>query len=188
MTGKNIWTIGHSSHTLSEFLEMLKSFQIQLVADIRSFPGSRRCPHFNRENLEMSLSQNGINYRHLIGLGGRRKAKAGSVNTGWKVAAFRGYADYMETVDFTAAADELERLGTDSRTAYMCAEAVWWSCHRSLVSDYLKSRGWTVTHIMGVGTGKEHPYTAPARITDGRLSYRADEPYSLFPDAGRDFS
>lgn len=171
MQQKNIWTIGHSTHTLGEFLDMLKSFQIELVADIRSFPGSRRYPHFNQEALSVTLPENGIEYIHLKDLGGRRKTTIGSRNTGWRVAAFRGYADYMETDPFNRAMKELEGLAAKKRVAFMCSEAVWWRCHRSLVSDYFKHQGWTVMHIMGTGKSEEHPYTSPARIIGDKLVY-----------------
>ena len=171
MQQKKIWTIGHSTHPFEEFVVMLKSFQIELVADIRSFPGSRRYPHFNKEILENSLPLNEIEYVHLRDLGGRRKTNIDSHNTGWRVAAFRGYADYMETELFKKGIKELECLGTKKTVAFMCSEAVWWRCHRSLVSDYLKLNGWTVIHIMGIGKGEEHPYTSPARIVDKRLVY-----------------
>lgn len=166
-----IWTIGHSTHTLDEFIAMLKSFQIELVVDIRSFPGSRRYPHFNKEALEISLPENKIEYINLKGLGGRRKVNPDSVNTGWRSLAFRGYADYMESDTFHTAVEELERLADKNRVAYMCAEAVWWRCHRSLVSDYLKLRGWKVMHIMGIGKAEEHPFTGPAKIVEGKLLY-----------------
>lgn len=171
MQQKNIWTIGHSTHTLDEFIVMLKSFQIELVADIRSFPGSRRYPHFNKEALAVSLAENGIEYIHLRELGGRRKTTVDSHNTGWRVAAFRGYADYMETDEFKKAIGELESLAAKKHVAFMCAEALWWRCHRSLVSDYLKHKGWTVTHIMGIGKSQEHPYTSPAVIKGDKLVY-----------------
>lgn len=166
-----IYTIGHSTHTLEEFIAMLKSFNIELLADIRSFPGSRKFPHFNKENLPASLAENNIEYIHLKNLGGRRKVNPDSCNTGWRVAAFRGYADYMETENFKKAIKELEQIASTKSVAYMCAEAVWWRCHRSLVSDYLKNEGWTVLHIMGVGKSTEHPYTAPAKIMNGKLNY-----------------
>lgn len=166
-----IWTIGHSTHTLDEFLAMLKSFQIEWVADIRSSPGSRRYPHYNKEPLEVSLTENNIKYIHLKELGGRRKARPDSINTGWRLAAFRGYADYLETDAFKKAILELERFACKERTAYMCSEALWWRCHRSLVSDYLKVHGWTVMHIMGIGKVQEHPYTSPAKIVNGELLY-----------------
>ena len=135
---KIIWTIGHSTRNLDDFIEILKSYQIECLADIRSFPGSRRYPDFNKEALEVSLPENNINYIHLKELGGRRKVKPDSINTGWRLAAFRGYADYMETSSFKVAILELERFGHKERIAYMCSEALWWRCHRSLVSDYLK--------------------------------------------------
>ena len=141
------------------------------MVDIRSFPGSRKFPHFNKENLPASLAENNIEYIHLKNLGGRRKVNPESCNTGWRVAAFRGYADYMETENFEKAIKELEQIASEKRVAYMCAEAVWWRCHRSLVSDYLKHNGWTVLHIMGVNKSTEHPYTAPAKIMNGKLNY-----------------
>jgi len=172
MKQKIIYTIGHSTHTLDEFIAMLKSFNIELLADIRSFPGSRKFPHFNKENLPASLAENNIEYIHLKNLGGRRKVNPQSCNTGWRVAAFRGYADYMETENFKKAIKYLEQIASAKRVAYMCAEAVWWRCHRSLVSDYLKNEGWTVLHIMGIGKSTEHPYSAPAKIMNGKLNYR----------------
>ena len=168
---KTIWTIGHSTRALDEFIAMLKSLQIESVADIRSFPGSRRYPHFNKEALEVSLPENKIKYTHLKELGGRRKVRQDSINTGWRVAAFRGYADYMETNAFKIAITELEAIAVNERTAYMCSEAVWWRCHRSLVSDYLKVNGWTVMHIMGIGKVEEHPFTSPARVVGDQLIY-----------------
>lgn len=168
---KEIWTIGHSTHTLEELVAMLRSFEIGVVADIRSFPGSRRYPHFNKENLELSLPQHGFEYVHLVELGGRRKVRPDSINTGWQHPAFRGYADYMETPEFTKAIKGLAALGQKKRVAYMCSEAVWWRCHRRLVSDYLKLNGWTVMHIMSEGKAREHPFTAPAKIVNGQLVY-----------------
>jgi uncharacterized protein (DUF488 family) len=173
-----IWTIGHSTHTLEEFLIILKSFEIELVADIRNFPGSRRYPHFNKDALTLSLPEHKIGYIHLKDLGGRRKAKINSVNTAWRLPAFRGYADYMETPVFKNSIKELETLASSKRVVFMCAEAVWWSCHRALVSDYLKHEGWKVLHIMAEGKVTEHPYTAPARIADGKLVY--SNPNELF--------
>ena len=147
------------------------SFQIELIADIRSFPGSRKYPQYNKEALEISLPQNNIRYFHLKNLGGRRKANPDSKNTAWRHVAFRGYADYMETDAFKVGIKELEKVALKKRTAYMCSEAVWWRCHRSMVSDYLKVNGWTVMHIMGIGKDEEHPYTSPARIVGNKLVY-----------------
>ena len=173
MKQKSIWTIGHSTRTLDELIAMLKSFEVELVADIRSFPGSRRYPHFNKEALSISLPENKIEYTHLLRLGGRKKPRSDSHNIGWRVAAFRGYADYMETEDFNDGVKDLEFLGNKKRVAYMCSEAVWWSCHRSLVSDYLKFKGWKVMHIMAVGKDEEHPYTKPAIIKGDKLLYNS---------------
>src|SRR6478735_1745890 len=152
---KLVWTIGHSTRTLEYFIEMLQSFDIKMLIDIRSFPGSKRYPHFNKENLELSMPANKIEYVHFRYLGGRRPVKKDSKNTGWKNAAFRGYADYMETDDFKKGIEQLETIATKQRTAYMCSEAVWWRCHRSIVSDYLKLNGWLVHHIMDVGKSTE---------------------------------
>ena len=168
---KEIWTIGHSTRTLEHFVDMLHSFNIKLLADIRSFPGSRRVPQFNKENLEISMPANGIDYLHLKLLGGRRPVKKNSKNIAWKNAAFRGYADYMETDDFKKGIHQLEAMAIQQRTAYMCSEAVWWSCHRSMVSDYLKLNGWLVYHIMEIIKATEHTYTQPAKIINGQLSY-----------------
>ena len=169
---KTIWTIGHSTRPLEEFLSMLHSFNIQIVADIRRFPGSRNFPQYNEEALSVSLSQNNIQYVDLKSLGGRRKASPGSKNTAWRNSAFRGYADYMETDAFNEGITELENIAVKQRTAYMCSEAVWWRCHRSMVSDYLKANGWNVMHIMGIGKEEIHPYTSAARIVNGKLSYQ----------------
>jgi len=168
---KNIWTIGHSTRSLEEFVDLLNAFQITMVADIMNYPGSKRYPHFNKEALEISLPGNNISYIHLKDLGGRRKPVPGSVNTAWRHTVFRGYADYMETETFINAINKLEVIGEKQPTVYMCSEAVWWSCHRSLVSDYLKVNGWKVWHIMGVDKATEHPYTKPAKVVDGVLRY-----------------
>jgi len=177
---KIIWTIGHSVHPIEKFIDMLKVFEIEYLIDIRSYPGSKRLPHFNKEALEKSLPENNIEYTHMPELGGRRPAKPDSHNTAWRVNAFRGYADYMETDEFKNAIIKLTKFSDKKRVAYMCAEALWWSCHRSLVSDYLKINGWKVIHIMSETKSEEHPYTKPARIVDGKLDYRKDEPPSLF--------
>jgi uncharacterized protein (DUF488 family) len=170
--GKLIWTIGHSTRTLETFLAMLHSFEIDMVADIRSFPGSRRYPQFNKEALELSLPENHIEYLHIKDLGGRRKVMAGSLNTAWRNAAFQGYADYMGTAGFKKGIRVLEETAARQRTAFMCSEAVWWRCHRSMVADFLKLHGWTVMHIMDAGKEMEHPFTSAAKIVSGELSYR----------------
>lgn len=166
-----IYTIGHSTHTPDEFIAMLQSFGIRNLADIRGLPGSRKFPQFDKENLEVSLQETGMQYIHLKALGGRRKAHKDSRNTRWRNASFRGYADYMETGSFKEGMAELESIARQAPTAYMCAEAVWWRCHRSMVSDYLKAKGWTVLHIMAEGKAEPHSYTAPARIAGNRVFY-----------------
>ena len=166
-----IYTIGHSTRPLTEFLDMLQSFNIKLLVDIRSLPGSRKFPQFDQDNLTISLAEVGIQYIHMSDLGGRRKVKKDSINTRWNNTSFRAYADYMETTAFEDAIAELEHKALKQATAYMCSEAVWWRCHRSMVSDYLKAKDWTVLHVMAIGKVTEHHYTAPARIIDGRVSY-----------------
>jgi uncharacterized protein (DUF488 family) len=171
-TKLELWTVGHSTHSLEEFIGMLRSFEIKLLADVRSFPGSRRYPHFNRELLSASLGEAGIEYQHFPELGGRRRVLPDSNNVAWRSKTFRGYADYMETLEFREGVARLLEVASARRTAIMCAEAVWWRCHRSLVSDYLKARGVRVRHIMTAEKAVEHPYTSAARIVDGELSYR----------------
>jgi len=168
-----IWTIGHSTLSIAEFIRTLKSFAIEIVVDVRSFPGSRRYPHFNRENLMQSLTQASIEYLHLPELGGRRRARADSQNLAWRNESFRGYADYMETPDFREGIARLLDLTSARRTAIMCSEAVWWRCHRSLISDYLKAKGVEVTHIAAAEKSAPHPFTTAARIVNGKLSYRS---------------
>ena len=172
---KTVWTIGHSTHSLEEFVAMLHSFNIDTVVDIRSFPGSRKFPQFNQEALEVSLPENNIEYILLKKLGGRRKVNPESKNTSWRHAAFRGYADYMETDSFAEGIKELIAIAQQKRTAYMCSEAVWWRCHRSMVSDFLKAEGWDVQHIMQIGKSSEHLYTEPARIVNGELTYLPED-------------
>ena len=166
-----IYTIGHSTRSFAEFLDMLQSFDIKILADIRSLPGSRKFPQFDKENLKISLEEAGTQYIHLAGLGGRRKVKKDSKNSRWNNDSFRGYADYMETKEFENAIVKLEHIALEQPTAYMCSEAVWWRCHRSMVSDYLKAKGWVVLHIMATGKVQGHKYTSPARIVDGNVFY-----------------
>jgi uncharacterized protein (DUF488 family) len=150
---------------------MLKSFHIEVLADIRSLPGSNKYPQFNQTALQKSLAVDGIQYIHMPGLGGRRKPRPDSHNTAWRNKAFMGYADYMETDDFKTAVQALEQIARKNATVYMCSEAVWWRCHRSLVSDYLKAGGWEVWHIMDKNKATLHPYTAPAKEVQGKLFY-----------------
>jgi uncharacterized protein (DUF488 family) len=167
-----IWTIGHSTRAIDVFIEALTSFEIKLLTDVRAFPGSRRYPQFNKDRLEQSLAEVGIEYVHVPELGGRRRARPDSRNVAWRNASFRGYADYMETEDFRKGIERLLQIAHTHRTVIMCAEAVWWRCHRSLISDYLKAKGTRVTHIIEAGKSEEHPFTSAARIVNGELSYR----------------
>jgi len=173
--GIRIFTIGHSTRALDELIDVLKENEIQTVADVRSYPGSRKFPHFNAEALARSLPDAGIEYRPFKQLGGRRKARADSSHTVWRNEAFRGYADYMDTDDFRKGIEDLLKLATDKRVSIMCSEAVWWRCHRSMISDYLKAEGITVEHIMGPGKTELHPYTSAATIVDGQLVYGASQ-------------
>lgn len=174
-TPDTIWTIGHSTRTLDEFIAMLRSFNIEMLVDVRSYPGSRKFPQFNKENLQESIPAAGITYLHIRELGGRRKVDPESKNTAWRHPAFRGYADYMETPYFKEGMDALTALAKKNRVAYMCSEAVWWRCHRSMISDYLKAEGWKVMHIMAEGKEQEHPYTSAASLVDGELNYESTE-------------
>ncbi len=166
-----IWTIGHSTRTLDEFLGLLAECRIEAIADVRRFPGSRRHPHFASEAMARSLPAHGIAYQWIPKLGGRRKVQPGSPNTAWRNASFQGYADYTATAEFAEGLAELLKLAASKRTAMMCAEVLWWRCHRSIVSDVLKLRGIEVIHIIDAKHATVHPYTSPARVVDGRLSY-----------------
>ncbi len=171
-----IWTIGHSTHPLEEFLAWLQAFRIDLLADVRSYPGSRRVPWFNKEVMPKELAAAGIGYVHIRALGGRRKVAKDSENTVWRHPAFRGYADYMmNDPAFEDGLAELKRLAEMRRTCMMCSEVLWWRCHRSMISDRLKADGWKVGHITGLGKEEEHPWTAPARWKNGTLVYGAAE-------------
>jgi uncharacterized protein (DUF488 family) len=139
---------------------------------VRKLPGSRRFPHFDQGALRSELAGARIAYEHFPELGGRRKPSPASANTAWRHPAFRAYADYMETPPFGEAIARLISLARERRTAMMCAEAVWWRCHRSLIADYLKVRGWRVLHILEAGKVQEHPFTSAARIVGGELCYK----------------
>lgn len=172
--GLKLWTVGHSTRELADFIALLKLNDIELIADVRSLPGSRKFPQFNSEELEPSLAEAGIAYQLIRELGGRRKADPDSPHTVWRHKAFRGYADYMDTSGFQDGIEILIDLARGKRTAVMCAEAVWWRCHRSMISDYLKSKGVVVEHIMD-GKNTIHPYTSAAKIVKGKLVYGAAE-------------
>ena len=188
-----IWTIGHSTRSIENFVSLLKKNEIKLLADVRSLPGSKRYPQFNKDGLEKSLSAHGIRYEHFPELGGRRKPNTASRNTAWRNASFRGYADYMEREEFHKGVERLlafarndglgsrrnDRDGSKTVTpwsaAIMCAEAVWWRCHRALISDYLKTRGIEVMHILDANKVEPHPFTSAAHIVDGSLSYASED-------------
>ena len=171
-----IWTIGHSTLPADDFRTLLTAHEIELLADVRRFPVSRRHPQFNRESLAASLGGDGIEYLHFAELGGRREPRADSINTGWREEAFRGYADHMQTAEFAGGIAHLLEAASLRRTAIMCAEKAWQSCHRGLICDLLKTSGHEVIHIAGGAADEPHPYTKPARIVDGMLSYATPAP------------
>lgn len=168
-----VFTVGHSTQTEDDFVALLKGNNIELVADVRRFPVSRRHPQFARETLAASLASAGIAYAWLPELGGRRAARTDSPNTGWRNEGFRGYADYMDTAAFQLGIARLVDLAQTRRTACMCAEHTWQQCHRGLISDYLKVAGWEVVHILARGKTESHPFTEPARVVAGALTYAA---------------
>ncbi len=168
---ESIFTIGHSTRSAEEFKHILSVHEIAVLVDVRSFPGSRRYPQFNKEQLRESLTAAGIVYQHSPALGGRRRPNANSKNMAWKNASFRAYADHLDSAEFKQGIKEVLEVARNNRTAVMCAEALWWRCHRSLIADYLKSQGWQVFHIESEKEPGLHPYTSAARIVEGRLSY-----------------
>jgi uncharacterized protein (DUF488 family) len=167
-----IWTVGHSTRSGEAFVQILTAHGIEVLVDVRTYPGSRRYPQFNREALAESLREAGIEYQHEPRLGGRRTPRSDSHNTAWRNAQFRGYADHMETEAFKNGVRELLELASRKRVAVMCAEAVWWRCHRSLIADYLKAEGHEVIHILDEKKTEEHPFTSAAMLVDGKLSYK----------------
>jgi len=170
-----LYTIGHSTRIRDEFLEVLKAHSVEALADIRSFPMSRRLPHFNRESLERTLPEAGIRYAWIKALGGRRpRLLDNSPNVALRNDSFRNYADYMLTSEFQRGITELIGIAGRSRTAYMCAERLYFRCHRMLVSDWLVAHGHEVRHIDDTGPTKPHELMAEARIIEGRLIYRGD--------------
>lgn len=173
---RRLWTIGHSIRPWDAFVAMLREAGIEAVADVRRFAGSRRNPQFSGEAMAQSLAEAGIEYVPMPELGGRRRPRPDSVNTAWRSEAFRGYADYMQGREYAAARDRLAGLAESKRTAVLCAEAVWWRCHRGLIADDFKSRDWEVVHLVDLGRSEPHPYTGAARVVGGELSYRAEPP------------
>lgn len=166
-----ILTIGHSTRGLDEFLRLLTSHNVDLVVDVRTVPRSRRNPQFNRETLPEALRSTGIEYLHLPGLGGLRHTKKDSPNTGWRNDSFRGFADYMATAEFGTSIDRLVDLAREKRTAMMCAEALPWRCHRSLIADALLARGARVEHIMSEAGTKAHEMTPFAVVSGLSVTY-----------------
>lgn len=175
-----VYTVGHSTRAIEEFLALLDAHRIATLVDVRRFPASRRHPHFNRESLAAACEAGGITYVHESALGGRRATGAGgraaSPNTAWRVGAFRAYADYAATEPFRRAFDRVLAFAARQPTAVMCAEAVWWRCHRRLIADYAVARGWTVLHILAVARADPHDLHPDARVrSDGTLVYPAPE-------------
>ena len=166
-----IFTIGHSTRALDDFLALLHAHAVTQLADVRTIPKSRRHPHFSKDALSASLPAAGITYRHFAELGGLRKPRADSANTAWRHEGFRGYADYMETPAFTQALDDPVGWSQEAQTAVMCAEAVWWQCHRRLIADALLVRGTEVRHIMSPAAAAPHELTEFARVDGARLRY-----------------
>jgi uncharacterized protein (DUF488 family) len=169
-----LWTIGHSNRPLQEFLDLLAHYGLEAIADVRSFPRSRRQPQYTQAPLAAALAERGIAYCWLPALGGRRRPRPDSPNVAWRNASFRGYADHIATSEFAAGLEQLLEFSSRRRTALMCAEAVWWRCHRALIADVLRVRGIEVIHILDAKHSVVHPYTSPARIVHGRLSYCAE--------------
>jgi uncharacterized protein (DUF488 family) len=169
-----LFTIGHSTRPLHEFVGLLRARRVAVLVDVRRFPRSRKFPHFNDDALAAELPPLGIRYLPMKALGGRRKASPDSVNTGWRTEGFRGYADYMQTQAFAAAVEELVAVASEAPTAIMCAEAVPWRCHRSLIADAMLARGWTVLDIMSETSAPPHKLTPFARVDGTRVTYPGD--------------
>ena len=166
-----LWTVGHSTRQIDEFIDLLRAHEIRLLMDVRTIPRSRHNPQFNTDTLTLSLRDAGLQYRHLPELGGLRKPKKDSINDGWRNASFRGYADYMQTDEFRAAVDALRMFSSQEHTTIMCAEAVPWRCHRSLIADALVMRGWEVRHIISPESAAPHILTSFAHVEKGTLTY-----------------
>ncbi len=166
-----ILTIGHSTRTIEDFADLLRAHEVQLIVDIRTVPRSRRNPQFNEDTLAASLRASGIDYVRLKQLGGLRRPRKGSQNMGWRNESFRGFADYMQTQDFEAGINELIGLARDRTVAIMCAEALPWRCHRSLVADALLVRGIKVEHIMTLKKLTEHSMTKWAKVDGKQITY-----------------
>jgi len=173
MVHGQIMTVGHSTHPISEFIEILKAHHLKQIVDVRTVPRSRHNPQFNKDELPNSLLNNGITYGHLPGLGGLRHPRKDSINTAWKNASFRGYADYMQTPEFEQSLEELISRASKFLTAIMCAEAVPWRCHRSMIGDALLVRGITVLDIMSETSARAHGLTSFAVVEGTSITYPA---------------
>ena len=173
-TSPTVWTIGHSTRSLDELLAVLDAYGIELVADVRRFPGSRRLPHYAGDALEASLAAHGIAYQWFPALGGRRRPTPEPSNLAWRHPAFRAYAEHVATDEFADGLFELLMLSHGLRTAVMCAEVLWWRCHRRLIADVLTSLDIPVVHIRDERTAEPHRLVTPARMVNGRLSYEVD--------------
>ncbi len=172
-----IFTIGHSTHPIEDFLALLGQHRIAILADVRSFPGSKRWPQFNQDALSASITRAGIEYLWMKNLGGRRRGvRADSPHTAWEHPAFRSYADHTETAEFAAGLNELMSAAARARTAYMCSEGLWWRCHRRIISDHLTARGWEVEHIMPDGKLARHPLAEFARVEGESVIYDGKRP------------
>ena len=168
-----IYTIGHSTRSIEQFLGLLKAHNIEELVDVRTVPQSRHNPQFGKEELAAALQQAGIGYMHLGKLGGLRHSSKDSVNLGWQNSSFRGFADYMATPEFQQGLDELKAIAEKKRVVIMCAEAVPWRCHRSLIADALTTQGWQVLHIQSKKTASPHELTPFLKVQDGKLTYPA---------------
>lgn len=172
MARKTIYTIGHSTHPTREFMKILKSYNIEFLVDVRQFPGSRHCPQFGKARLRKNLERNGIGYLHLEILGGRKRVdKESDLNAGWRNPQFRGYADYMQTKEFHEGLMELMKLAKKSRVAIMCAEALPWRCHRSMIGDALLSYHFSVLDIFNEKVIHPHKLTPFADVEGKHITY-----------------
>jgi uncharacterized protein (DUF488 family) len=166
-----VWTLGHSTRTFDELVALARAHGITAIADVRKIPRSRRHPHVNADALTRTLPEAGLAYVPMPGLGGLRRPRSGSLNTAWRNPSFRAYADYMQTAEFAGHLDDLVARGRRERLAVMCAEALWWRCHRSLIADALVARGIEVRHILSAERAEPHVLRPFARVQNGRVSY-----------------
>ena len=166
-----VWTIGHSTRTLEQFIDVLRHHQIEAIADVRRFPGSRRLPQFGENALREGLAAHGVHYCWIEELGGRRRPVKDSTNLAWRNSSFQGYADHLQSAEFQRGLQCLLQMAANERTAMMCAEVLWWRCHRSMVADVLKLKGLEVLHIQDENRVIRHPFTSPARQIGGLLTY-----------------